>query len=104
MTVVCTASPIRNINREHTNHMSLSNGRRRGLESSGPMKRQKSHLESGERGPGRRGGPGWCESEGVVERDAAEEQVRVDRTVTRDGPGDDVSAVVRARAGVLAEI
>lgn len=38
--------------------------------------------------------------EGVGERNAAVEN----RTVTRDGPGDDVSAVVRARAGVLAEI
>lgn len=35
--------------------------------------------------------------EGVVERE-------VDRAVTRDGPGDDVGAVVRARAGVLTEI
>lgn len=42
--------------------------------------------------------------EGVVERDAAAEEVTVDRAVARDGPGDDVSAVVRARAGVLAEI
>lgn len=42
--------------------------------------------------------------EGVVERDAAAEQVVVNGAVTRDGPGDDVGAVVRARAGVLAEI
>lgn len=38
--------------------------------------------------------------EGVGERNTAVEN----RAVTRDGPGDDVSAVVRARAGVLAEI
>lgn len=52
-----------------------------------------------------RGGVGAREAggrEGVVERDAAAEQV--DRAVARDGPGDDVGAVVRARAGVLAEI
>lgn len=100
MTVVCTASPIRTINREHTNHMSLNNGRRRGLES-------RNHILlflGGEEG---RGGVRARETggrEGVVERDAAAEQVRVDRAVTRDGPGDDVGTVVRARAGVLAEI
>lgn len=36
---------FKNVNKEHTNHMSLSNGRRRGLESSGPMKR-KNHVQS----------------------------------------------------------
>lgn len=92
--------------------MSLSNGRGRGLESSGPMKRQKSYPESGERalflgGGEGRGGVRARDAggrEGVVERDAAAEQVGGGRAVTRDGPGDDVGAVVRARAGLLAEI
>lgn len=80
------------------------------------MKRQRSCPESGERasvallflgGEEGRGGVRARDAggrEGVVERDAAAEQVGVDRAVTRDGPGDDVGAVVRARAGVLAEI
>lgn len=95
---------VKNVNKQHTNHMSLSNGRRRGLGSSGPMKRE--IMSRGRwRRPGvlvRRWGPGCVRArdEGVGERNTAVEN----RAVTRDGPGDDVSAVVRARAGVLAEI
>lgn len=70
------------------------------------MKRQKSCPEflflGGEEGRGGVRARDAGGHEGVVERDAAAEQV--DRAVTREGPGDDVGAMVRARAGVLAEI
>lgn len=40
----------------------------------------------------------------IVERDAAAEKLLLDWVFIRNGPLDDVGAVVRARAGVLAEI